>query len=136
MKPQPAWWEMLLVLLVLLFLTLGSVGAQGWQITWTDTNTEIQVDGYKLYYGSTSQKAATAPAGDGTAKPYDSVVTITPGTMRAWPLPVPKAGVTYYRMTAFGKDPEGKTLESDFSPDEAILQAKPRPPKDMNVVKK
>lgn len=133
MKPQHAWWEILFVLLVLLFLTLAEANAQGWQMTWTYDDAKLKAEGFKLYYGAVSQKAVKNPARDGTAKPYENVVTITPGAMRAWPLPIPAVGVYFYRMTTFSKDSAGTIVESAFSEQELSQQITPNPPVNLIV---
>ncbi len=121
-------------LLILMLLIWVPGAAAAWQMAWDDPNTEVKPDGYKIYYGKVSQSTVKAPAGDGTAKPYEGVVTVTPGTMRAWPLPVPSKGIIFYRMTSFATGEAGEIVESEFS-EELRFKVTPNPPTGVKVTK-
>ena len=109
--------------------------AQDAQVNWTyDVAQESGVQGYRIYYGTTTQAGATtSTVGDGVSGlPYDTVIQIANPALRTHTFTLPGTGTYYFRMVTYGLV-DGVASESAFSEPEVVAVAGLIPPGGVTV---
>lgn len=73
---------------------------------------EAEIQGYRIYYGSTSQAGVTDPVDLVSAAPYDTRIELPDPSLRSHSIAL-LPGTYYFRMTAYGS--------LDGSPDDSVF---------------
>jgi hypothetical protein len=78
-----------------------------------DVSDESQIQGYRIYYGTTSHSGVTDPVDLVSGLPYDQRIELSDPTLRTHSINLPP-GMYFFRMTAYGLI-DGNPDDSVFS---------------------
>jgi len=99
-------------------LMAGTALAATVNLAWDyDPANEPDIQGYRIYYGTTSQAGATDPDDLVSASPYDTRIELADPTLRSHSINL-SPGTYYFRMTAYGLvdgSPEGSAFSEEVS---------------------
>jgi hypothetical protein len=94
-------------------LVTSSAWAATVNLSWDyDVSDESQIQGYRIYYGMTSQAGVSDPDDLVSASPYDTRIELSDPALRSHSINL-SPGTYYFRMTAYGL--------VDGSPDDSVF---------------